>query len=159
MHFPIIQLDTVPLSEMKYPHTYDDATILAETDYVGDEYNSEHRKHFIRDILPNSFEGIATVDPEAETITFLDKDTIKHTILNYFKECVSNIKKHIDDVEFRDKAVWNVGYAFREFGKYYKSYYYLFFHNGYAQTSIEFLEDYACHPKVMYIGHIIDAHI
>ena len=158
MHFQIIQLDTIPIEQMKYPHTFDDATILAETDYVGDEYNSEDRKNFIKDILPNFFEGIATVDPEAETITFLDKDTIKKTILEHFKECISIIERHADDIEFRDKAVWHVGHAFRTFGKYYK-FHYLFYHQGYAQTSMDFIEDYAYHPKVMYIGHIIDAHV
>lgn len=157
MHFPIIQLDTVPLSEMKYPHTFDDATILAETDYVGDEYNSEDRKHFIQDVLPGFFEGIATVDPEAETITFLDKDIIKRTIISHFKECISIIENKLDKVEFTNEPVWQVGHKLRMSGKYYKTEW-LFYHQGYAQTSMDFIEDYVYHPKVMYIGHIIDAH-
>lgn len=155
MHFPVVEI----LEEQKPKKDwvtnldmYDDGVIRAETDYVADPYNKQERKEAIEGHLTDLFEGIATIDYEEESLTFLDKDTIIRTILSAKRDKLDEL------IERLDKG-YHLYWDLREGGKCFRDNYSLFWFNGYGETSAQFIEDAPYWAgKKMYFGNIIDAH-
>jgi len=155
MHFQIIEISDEPISKDKWVSDftlYEDATIAENTDYVGDLYNEEERKGFIRDSLPVLFKGIADVDLEKETITFKSKEECRRTLLEEKKKILDII---LEDMIDKGNCSF---YPLRNYGKDYKDWPQLFYRDG-GLTSAQFIEDAPYYAgKTMYIGAIYDAH-
>ena len=158
MHFPIIvieKLDT-PIEDWVLSLDYEDRCLLEHTDYYGDMYLPEDRKAVIEsDWLKNLFDGIATVNPNAETITFLDEKTICHTIREWFV----NEAEHLSHMA---KAGRVSAFDFRYAGEHWRDFFTLFYNcteSEYGQTSMDFIENsvYLAGQTVR-IGNIFDAH-
>lgn len=156
MHFPIIQLCSDPEDIGVTPSDMDeDSVIQAWTDYIGHKYKSKERKDVIKSAwLKSLFEGIADIDTEKGTITFLSKDKIEETFRNYFSDVVNKLSNM--DV---NEPVSMLSFYLRDYGTHYKHCYSLFWKNGYAQTSMGLIEDALYDAdKTLYIGDIYDAH-
>lgn len=155
MHFSIISLEdpSVDKADFLRELPFEDPTIEAFTDYYGDRYNASKREDVIKSWwLPKLFEGIATIDTENETITFLDEDTIRMTLKDYLRECVEKINERFEDgkLDF---------FEFREIGRHYKGADTMFYLDDHAETSADFMEDAIYRAGKSYkIGHIFDAH-
>lgn len=156
MHFPIIQLLDEPLNEdnaMKESWLAEDEDVLDESDYLSGPYDAEARKKEIGTYLPKLFEGIATVDPEKEVITFLDRETISATLRKDVLGTLADLTDYaktapVDRIWYRIRCAGN---RFRESRA-------IFFHH-FGETSGRFFENAADHAgKTLYIGTIISAH-
>lgn len=160
MHFPIIaieKLDT-PVAGWTLSLDYEDSCLLAHTDYYGDIYLPEQRKEVIEsDWLKNLFDGIATINPNAETITFFDAKTIENTIRDVLNDKAKELYLMARKGNLRGFDLRYAGYHWRDF--------FTLFYNGtgtyadYGQTSMDFVEDsvYLAGQTVR-IGNIFDAH-
>lgn len=154
MHFPIIAIESLETEKADFTEelNYDDSTLNRYCDYYGEKYDEEEREKVIKSgWLKKLLEGIATIDEEKETITFLDEETIRCTIWKYLVELTQRL--HDDAVD--DKlTVFDLRWAAKE----YKEYSTLFY-VGYGQTSFEYIEDapYMAGQTVK-IGNIFDAH-
>lgn len=156
MHFPIIQLSNCPLEKEDYFSMFsvcEDSTIQAWTDYVGDAYSDQERKELIRSSwFKNFWEGIAVVDTEKETITYLDEETIKHTLNAEYHKKIDSIQKTL--TEGRMHSAWE----FRNEGNQWRDCDSLFF-DDYGMTSMRLIEDAHYNAgETFYIGGILDAH-
>lgn len=156
MHFPIIQISDCPLEKEDYISMFsvcEDSTIQAWTDYVGDEYSEQKRKELIcSSWFKQLWDGIAVVDTEKETITYLDVETIYRTLKAEYQKKIDSIQESLESGTMC--SAWkfrNEGYRWRNFCS-------LFF-DGCGMTSMELIEDAPYNAgKTFYIGGILDAH-
>lgn len=103
MHFPIIKIEPIDLAREGWDIdlNYEDSCLNEHTDYYGDIYPPEARQRVIESKwLKELLEGIATIDTDKETITFLDKATIQNTLYDYYLQqaetLVQRSRKAID---------------------------------------------------------------
>ena len=136
MHTKIIRIESLDLPREDWKDYLDeeDETLLANTDYFGDMYDEEERRQVITsNWLKELLDGIATIDTDAETLTFLDKETIQKTLRDYY---LSMAKKIMEEAENNCLS----GYSFREAGRCFRDFSTLFY-TCYGQTSLDFVED------------------
>lgn len=155
MHFPIIEI----LGEGEWrgysmQDMYDDATINYFTDYFDEPYSKKEREDVINSgIFADFFKGVATVDPEKETITFLSRETIVGTLHDYYVNLVNNLAAPATSVS-------ELFSELRFAGQYYKGDKMMFMFAGYGRTSMQFIEDAPLLAgQTFKIGEIYDAHI
>lgn len=155
MHFPIIKIEPIGLAreDWELDLGYEDACLNEHTDYYGDIYSPEDRREVIEsEWLKELLEGIATIDTEKETITFLDKATIQNTLYDYYLQSA----KELLVLASKQKAY---GYDFRDTGSRFRGFDTLFM-EGYGQTSLDFVENAQYYAgETRQIGNIFDAHI
>lgn len=157
MHFPIITLYDRKPTASELHHTpsgmYEDATIAYNTDYFGEEYTKEQRDELLHSkYLKEFFDGIATVNPGKGTITFLDEDTIRKTLLDYASKQLDALKERLESGRMRF-------YDFRSAGNDFRGGDYMFWYQYGAFTSGQFIEDTPYYAgKTLYIGVVVDAH-
>lgn len=160
MHFPIIaieKLDT-PIENWVKSLDYEDQCLLEHTDYYGNMYLPEERKAVIEsDWLKNLFDGIATINPNAETITFRDADKIEETIQTWFVNETAHLSYLAHAGECR-------AYDLRSAGEHFRGNWTLFYDCTdsceIGLTSMDFIEDSVCFAgQTVRIGNIFDAHV
>ena len=154
-HFAIIALERIETEKEDFMKElpYDDYTLNAHTDYFGDIYTEEERKAVIKSKwLKNLFDGYAEIDTKKETITFLDRETIRQN----FKSALKDI---VGDLYAKAVAGELSGFEFRYAGIEYKEHATMFYLDcGY--TSFQFIEDAVYYAgETFKIGNIFDAHI
>ena len=160
MHFPIITIENfdTPVEDWETDLDYEDSTLNYHTDYYGEMYSEEDRKTYIESgSLEQILDGIATVDRENEAITFLDAETIRSTIGNYFEEVLYELRKKAEEGNL-------CGYELRKEGYYWRDWYTMFYDMtegyGHGETSMDFVEDAKWKAgRTVRIGNIFDAHI
>ena len=154
MHFPIIKLESLGTARADWDTDldYEDVTLNYHTDYYGEMYSDAKRESVIRSKwLKELFEGLATIDEEKETITFLDKATILNTLHDYY---IKTARELLERAERQQLSA----YEFREAGRHFRDYYSLFVHD-YGKTSMSFVEDAQYYAgETLQIGNIFDAH-
>lgn len=155
MHFPIIAIESLETdrADWKRDLGYEDSALNEHTDYYGEMYSEVERRRYIKSgHLAKLLDGIATVDTERETITFLDADTINKTIQDYFQSKA----KELTAQSFLS------GWAFKNVGFYWRGSSTMFFkcfEYQYGQTSVDFVEAAPYHAgETVQIGNIFDAH-
>lgn len=154
MHIPIIAIEKIDTSveDLLTDLGYEDDVLNYYTDYYGDIYSAEDRKEVINsDWLKSFLKGIATVDSEKETITFLDADTIQNTQREY-------LKRHTEEMYNRacsgELKMWEYRHSTDE----YDDYSCMFYHD-YGKTAYMFIEDaHYFAGQTVRIGNIFDAH-
>lgn len=155
MHFPIIAIESLETERADFIEelNYEDSTPNRYCDYYGEKYDEEEREKAIKSSwLKKLFEGIATIDEEKETITFLDEESVRGTIRNYLIQLTENLHS---DAEKGELTVFDLRWAAKE----YKGFSTLFYADGYGHTSFEYIEDAPyCAGKTFKIGNIFDAH-
>ena len=155
MHFPIIKIEPIDLARDGWDIdlNYEDSCLNEHTDYYGDIYPPEARRRVIESKwLKELLEGIATIDTEKETITFLDKATIQNTLYDYYLQQAETLFKEAGKQLIR-------GYDFRSAGERFRDFDTLFV-DDYGKTSLQFVEDAQYYAgETRQIGNIFDAHI
>ena len=155
MHFHVIKFEKIdtPVEDFDTELPYEDPTLLRYTDYYGEIISAEERKAVINSVwLKDLFDGVATIDTKAETITFLDEKTIKKS----FKEYLKGLTSEMADKAEKEKLS---GFEFRYAGVEYKGAPTLFCIDDYVQTSFSFIEDAFYHANETWkFGNIFDAH-
>lgn len=155
MHFPIIAIESLETERADFMKDlpYDDPTFNRWCDYYGELYDEERRKDVIKsDWLKSMFDGIATIDVEKETITFLDKETIDKTIREYLINLTGELHGKAHEGKL---CVFDLRFAAKE----YKGHCTLFCKDNYGQTSLEFMEDASWSAgETVKIGNVFDAH-
>lgn len=155
MHFPIIKIEPIdlPREDWDIDLNYEDGTLLEYTDYFGELYTEDKRRRVIEsEWLKELLYGIATVDEEKETITFLDAQTIRNTLAEYFNDETRKLYELAQTGECS-------GYDIRKAGTHFRDFYTLFV-DDYGKTSLDFVEDAVYHAgETCRIGNIFDAHI
>lgn len=155
MHFPIIKIEPIDLAREDWDIdlNYEDSCLNEHTDYYGTIYPPEARRRVIESKwLKELLEGIATIDTEKETITYLDKATIQNTLYDYYVQaarelCIGASEQRVSGWNFR-----NAGESFRDFDT--------LFVEDYGKTSLQFVEDAQYYAgETRQIGNIFDAHI
>jgi len=156
MHFPLIKFEKIdtPIEDWDIDVDPESVSIQANTDYYGELYNAEERRSIIESKwLKNFFDGIAIIDTEKETITFLNPDVIDTTLKNYLIHVTSDLYVEAQKKKLR-------GYSLRSAGKYYKDCISMFNIDDYWQDSFDFIDDAHFHAgETWMIGNIFDAHI
>lgn len=157
MHFPIIRLEKPETEKADFDKSlpYDDYTLLSHTDYAGDVYDTSARQRVIKSAwLADLFKGIATLNTETETITFLDKETVTANFKDYLRELTESL------AEKAEKETLS-GYELKMAGEDYKDCVALFcLPEDYIQTTMDFIDDAKYKAGKTYkIGNIFDAHI
>lgn len=154
MHFPIIAIESLKTEKADFTEelNYGDVTLNSRCDYYGDVYSEKERAEVIgSDWLKWLFEGIATIDVENETITFLDRESIRKTIHDYLVQLAESL---LSDAERGTLNRFDLRCAAEE----YKGSSTLFY-CGYGQTSFEYISDAEyCAGMTVKIGNIFDAH-
>ena len=96
-------------------------------------------------------DGIATIDTEKETITYLDKRTIQNTLNDYYLQAVSELSEIAAQRRISGYSFCSAGTRFRDF--------YTLFVEDYGKTSLDFVEDALYYAgETRQIGNIFDAH-
>lgn len=156
MHFPIIAIESLETEKADFVRilSYEDSILNDCCDYYGRVYDEKEREVAIKsEWLKELFDGVATIDEENETITFLDKDTIKNTIQDYLIRVTEDL---------HDKAIEGelTLYDLRCASKEYKEFSTLFYFDGCGHSSFGFIEEasYYCAGETFKIGNIFDAH-
>ena len=162
MHFPIICIENMATpKEQWHEPDCEDRVLNEHTDYYGEQYSDEERKDVITsDWLKELFAGIATIDSDAETITFKDRNSINYAIQDWFTEKAKKLAQKAEEGRCR-------AYDFRTAGEDFRGYWTLFYdcsednvYSGYGRTSMDFVEDSVyLAGKTVAIGNIFDAHI
>lgn len=154
MHFPIIKIEPIDLAREDWDIDldYEDACLNENTDYYGEIYPPEARREVIEsEWFKEMLEGIATIDTETETITFLDKPTIQNTLYDYYLQSAKELLERASQ-----QRVY--GYDFRSAGSRFRGFYTLFMED-YGKTSLDFVEDAQYYAgETRQIGNIFDAH-
>ena len=154
MHFPIIKIEPIdlPRGDWDVDLNYEDSCLNENADYYGEIYPADWRREVIEsDWLRELLDGIATIDTEKETITFLDEQTIQNTLYDYYFQTARDLF-----AKAGDSCV--SGYDFRNAGKRFRGFYTLFVED-YGKTSLQFVEDAVYYAgKTRQIGNIFDAH-
>lgn len=155
MHFPIIEILGEGEERGYSIHgMYEDTTLNYFTDYFGEPYSKTEREDVINSgLFADFFKGIATVDPEKETITFLSRETIVGTLHDYYVNLVNNLAAPATSIS-------ELFSELRFAGEYYKGDSMMFIFAGAGKSSMQFIED-APHlaGQTFKIGEIYDAHI
>ena len=153
MHFAIIKIEALTTDKEDFAtELFEDATLDRYSDYYGEIYSEEERREVIESSwFKDLLSGIAEVDTERETITYLDEDTIKDTFRKYLLDLTEKLRFKAEQGEL-------TGFDFRYAGVEYKENPTMFYEN-YAMTSFEFAE-YAVYRagETYKIGNIFDAH-
>ena len=153
MHFPIIKIEPLDLPREDWDVDLpEDATLCDNTDYYGDIYSAGDRYVVIRTTwLKELLDGIATIDEDAETITFLDRDTIRETTQSYYKDLTEKLSEMAEDGKMSQYDLWVASRRFRDF--------YTLFYIDYGMTSLQFVDEAIYYAgQTMQIGNIFDAH-
>lgn len=154
MHFPIIKLEPIDLAREDWDMDlgYEDGCLNEYTDYYGEIYSPEDRRAVIESKwLKELLDGIATIDTEKETITYLDKQTIQNTLDDYYLQKATELFEKAGQQRIR-------GYDFRSAGERFRDFYTLFVED-YGKTSLSFVEDALYYAgETRQIGNIFDAH-
>ena len=155
MHFPIIKIESIDLKREDWTTDLDldDACLNGHTDYYGDIYRPKARREVIESkSFKEILDGIATIDTEKETITFLDAGTIRQTLREYLLELTTKLHEKAARGELQ-------GYELRGATDEYKECYTMFYiERGY--TCFEFIENAKWHAgETWQIGNIFDAHL
>lgn len=155
MHFPIIKIEHINLAREDWDIelNYEDSCLNEHTDYYGDIYSPEARRRVIESKwLKELLEGIATIDTEKETITFLDKTTIQNTLYEYYLQQAKILFEEAEKHLIRGYDFRSAGERFRDFDT--------LFADDYGKTSLQFVEDAQYYAgETRQIGNIFDAHI
>lgn len=155
MHFPIIKLEKIDtkVEDFDIDLPEEDPCLLSYTDYYGEIYNPEDRKNVINSVwLANLLDGYATIDTEAEAITFLNEDIIRGN----FKKYLKRITSHLVELAKKEKLT---SFDFRWAGIEYQDNSTIFCFENYCQKSFEFIADAFYHAgETWKIGNIFDAH-
>ena len=157
MHFPIICLEKPETEKADFAESLpsDDYTLLSHTDYAGDVYDTSARQRVIKSTwLADLFKGIATLDTEAETITFLNKETVTATFKDYLKELTESLAEKAEKGTLSEYELKMAGEEYKDCGI-------LFcLPEDYVQTTMDFIDDARYRAGRTYkIGNIFDAHI
>lgn len=154
MHFPIIKIEPIDLAREDWDiHLdYEDACLNEHADYYGELYSEEDRREVIEsEWFKKMLEGIATIDTEKETITFLDKRTIQNALNDHYLQSAKELLERANQQRVS-------GYNFRSAGSRFRGFYTLFVED-YGKTSLEFVEDAQYYAgETRQIGNIFDAH-
>jgi len=151
MHFPIIEILENDFSAKSITLNHDDPVLNANVDYIWEEYPEAERKVAI-ELLGKCLEGIANVDIQKETITFLGYSRIEETLDDYVEKIIRDVSNITSRAGIK---FWHL----RELATRYKRDYSLFWINGVGYTSIEFVEHAIYHAGDTFkIGKIYDAH-
>ena len=155
-HYAIVELQPYKIEKSEWveqDELINDIGIQYHTDYVGDLYSKEERKHFIENELPELFKGIATVNPAKETITFLSREEIKETMKNEINEAVSYIQREID-------MGYDLFFNFRHIGRWFRQNCTIIWSELSSYTSAQFIEDARFRAgETMHIGAIYDYYV
>ena len=161
MHFPIIRISTEKISpedwDINLP--YDDSTLNYWTDYTGDVYTKEGRDYVLNSEWFKAFwEGLGDYDAKKGEVKLYTAERIKNTILIWLKDEAQTILKGFDDPS--TTPFWRHSFAMRMASYEYKNLSTIFVIDGYAQKSMDFVEDLIYHAgKTLYIENIFDAHV
>mgnify|MGYP007069845489 CR=1 FL=1 len=154
MHFPIIKIEPIDLAREAWDFDldYGDECLNEHTDYYGEIYNDEDRRDVITsDWLRELLDGIATIDTEKETITFLDKQTILNTLNDYYLEQAKTLFEKAAQQRISRDDFRKAGERFRDFNT--------LFVEDYGKTSLDFVGDAEYNAgETVQIGNIFDAH-
>lgn len=154
--FNIIQLQKEPLNEDNALTEIDineDSLVCSESDYLRGTVDDDIRRDIIHRDLPGLFEGIATVDPEKETVTFLSRDTIRQTLRKEMAAVAARLMAEATKEE-PNMFFWKV----RQAGKRFRGCRDMF-HIDCPELSGQFFEDAESrHGKTYHVGAIISAH-
>ena len=154
MHFPIIVIEDIDVPKEAFitKLDYDDRTLCENTDYYGDIHEKKVRKTIISsDWLEDFLDGIATIDVKNETITFLDKETIKENFQNYLLEAAKALCRKGREKKLSVFDFWTASRRYKDYP--------VLFYWGHGLTSLDFVDDAALHAgKTFKIGNIFDAH-
>jgi len=154
MHFPIIKIEPIDLAREDWDIDldYEDACLNEHTDYYGEIYPSEARREVIEsEWFKEMLDGIATIDTEKETITYLDLLTIQNTLYDYY---IQSARELCDAASQQRVSGWD----FRNAGTRFRGFYSLFMED-YGKTSLQFVEDAKYYAgETRRIGNIFDAH-
>lgn len=154
MHFPIIKIEPIDLAREDWDIDldYEDACLNEHTDYYGELYDPEARREVIESVwFKKLLKGIATIDTEKETITFLDKETIQNTLDDYYAQTA----RELCEAASKQKVS---GWDFLVAGSRFRGFYTLFMED-YGKTSLQFVEDARYYAgETRQIGNIFDAH-
>lgn len=154
MHFPIIKIEPIGLARENWDIDlgYEDSTLNMWTDYYGEIYNDRDRELVIKsEWFQQLLAGIATVDTEKETITFLDADTIRQTFREYLLDLTARLHEKAERGELH-------GFELRYSTVEYKENNAMFYID-WGYTGFEFIEDAVYHAgETWQIGNIFDAH-
>ena len=155
MHFPIIKLEAVETRPEDWDTSLneEDSVLCENTDYYGSIYSEEDRKNVINSSwLWNFLRGIANLDVEKETITFLDKDIVEKTIQDYLVERLDILKDRAVEGKLRLYELRSLATDFRDCST--------LFYYEYGMTSFDFVDEGRYMPNTTFrIGNIFDAHI
>ena len=155
MHFQIIEISDEPIAKSEWVSDIElceDATIMENTDYVGDLYNDYKRNGFLKDSLPILLKGIADVDAKDKTITFKSEKECRETMMKEKQKVIDFILERMKngDCSF---------YDLRNFGKCFRNWPQLFYYHG-GLTSAQFIDDAPYYAgKTFYVGAVYNAHI
>lgn len=154
MHFPIIKIESIALAREDWDIdlSYEDSCLNEHTDYYGEIYSPEDRREVIEsNWLKEMLDGIATIDTEKETITYLDKQTIQNTLYDYYLQKATELFEKAGQQRIS-------GYNFRSAGERFRDCYTLFVED-FGKTSLDFVEDALYYAgETRQIGNIFDAH-
>lgn len=154
--FNIIQLQKEPLNEDNALTEEDinkNNLVCSESDYLRGTVDNDVRRDIIRRELPGLFEGIATVDPEKETVTFLSRDTIRQTLQREIATVTARLMEEAtkEEPNMFFRKVRLAGERFRGCQD--------MFHIDYPELSGQFFQDAEDrHGMTYYVGAIISAH-
>lgn len=154
MHFPIISLEDMSVDKADFMSDidYEDSVLNAHTDYYGEIYTEEERRRVICSRwLADLLFGIATIDTEAETITFLDAETIESTMRQYYIEITKRLYEQAEDGELRLYDLEEAAECFRGCDA--------LFYKEYGMTSMMFVREASYYAgQTLKFGNIFDAH-
>ena len=156
MHFDIICLEPFGSKREDWaePDAMEDPVLIANTDYIGYRHSDHDRKMTIKSKwFKTLVSPYATIDTEKETITFLDRETIRKNFQDYLIEVTE--KLHEQALERKLS-----GFEFRFAGREWKGYPTLFYMDGCGRTNFEMFEYAEWYADQTYqIGYIYDAHV
>lgn len=154
MHFPIIKLESLETEKADFETSldYEDSTLNMWTDYYGELYTDSEREKVIKsNWLKEIFDGVATVDTEKETVTFLDSGTIRQTFREYLLELTTKLHEEAERGELRGFELRYATVEYKEFDA--------MFYIDCGYTCFELIENAEWHAgETWKIGNIFDAH-
>ena len=157
MHSLIFELSNEKIKKQDHiscDSLYDDAVVLDHSDWVGDNLRTEERADAISS-LQKLFCAFAEVDSSKESIKINALGNVASDYNRWLNEAMNDARKEGTEKELVDiqSIRWNLE-------KFHDSDF-LFYINGRAQVSSDFVHDLACgyYGDHLYIGGIIDYHI
>ena len=155
-HAAIVELQPYKVNKddwVDQNYMLNDPGIQYHTEYVGDCFSDNERKEYIKKDLVELFSGIATIDTEKETITFLTEEEITETVMKEIQHAISKIR-----------SGFSLGsdsfYYFRFYGRWFRQDYTIIWSELSSYTSAQFIEDAKYKAgETYYIGAVYDYHI